>query len=497
MEHVLPPAHGLDLISPWTAHATPAVADAPEPSRPSPFPVDAELNDRISVWLGDQLALPVDAVVNATSEQFNDRTFFTKRLATLSGPELGAAIARLDGCRTGEAKITPGFLLHARYIVHTVGPRYNARYKTAAENALHSCYRGCVQVAKENRLRSIAFCVINSEKRGYPRDEGAHIALRTLRRSLEHFRLDFDRIVFCVDNEADLALYSSLMAVYFPRNAAELRAAAAVLPEECGNEWGETVIEERIIRVGKVGGGGSSEDEGDDDGEVASSWLSPQEKNEEKKNALTTMSPAKEERSGSESTITPEDEETERRYVSYLQRAQTTDLSEFDKMGVVYHTGRDAEGRPIVVVAPCRLPEPLPDMDKLALYLIRVLDPLVNSNYVLIYFHSAMSDRTKPDFSWLKMMYEMFSWKYSRNLQRFFVVHPTFWLKLVNVFFKAFASAEFFEKVTYLDNLTELFSRVPRSQLTIHGDIYKYDRDECGIVWPAETGQATQQTEAL
>jgi Rho GTPase-activating protein 1 len=67
----------------------------------------------------------------------------------------------------------------------------------------------------------------------------------------------------------------------------------------------------------------------------------------------------------------------------------------------------------------------------------------------------------------------MFSWKYSRNLQRFYIVHPTFWLKLVNTFFRTFASAEFFDKVVYLDNLTELFARVPRSQLTLCGAIYQ------------------------
>ena len=116
--------------------------------------------------MGDQLSLEVDGVVHATSEQFSDRSFSTRRIAILAGDELTGAISRLDGCRTGEAKITPGlrdssfrlvsvidqvafdagFNLLARYVIHTVGPRYNVRYKTAAENALHSCYRVSVQV---------------------------------------------------------------------------------------------------------------------------------------------------------------------------------------------------------------------------------------------------------------------------------------------------------------------------------------------------------------
>ena len=122
-------------------------------------------------------------------------------------------------------------------------------------------------------------------------------------------------------------------------------------------------------------------------------------------------------------------------------------------------------------------------MDKFLLYLLRVLDPLVNSDYVLLYFHSHMNDHAKPDFSWMKDVYSIFSWKYSRNLTRFYVVHPTFWLKVVNVGFKAFASADFFDKVEYLDGLTELFDRLPRQQLTVVPEVFEYDRIENGVIW--------------
>ena len=123
-------------------------------TRESSFIVDAELNERVSIWKGDLLSLEVDGVLNATSEQFSDRTVQGKRIAQLAGPELTVAISRLEGCRTGEAKITPGYNLNARYIIHTVGPRYNARYKTAAENALHSCYRVSVQVSLIHVLKT-------------------------------------------------------------------------------------------------------------------------------------------------------------------------------------------------------------------------------------------------------------------------------------------------------------------------------------------------------
>ncbi|KAH1028417.1 hypothetical protein HUJ05_001771 [Dendroctonus ponderosae] len=81
-------------------------------------------------------------------------------------------------CGTGEAKVTQGHYLPARYIIHTVGPKYNMKYQTASENTLHMCYRNTLQKAKEMGLHSIAIPVINSLKRNYPPDQGAHVALR-------------------------------------------------------------------------------------------------------------------------------------------------------------------------------------------------------------------------------------------------------------------------------------------------------------------------------
>ena len=78
---------------------------------------------------------------------------------------------------------------------------------------------------------------------------------------MEHFRTDFDRIVFCVESESDFELYAKMFKFYFPRNAKEMHLAAMELPEDEGNEWGETVIEERVIRVGALGYDSPSQDE--------------------------------------------------------------------------------------------------------------------------------------------------------------------------------------------------------------------------------------------
>ena len=106
----------------------------------------------------------------------------------MAGPELHQECMTLEGCRTGEAKLSKGYGLAAAHVIHTVGPRYNVKYRTAAENALHSCYRNVLQVAKENKIRAVAFCCVNSERKGYPPEDAVHIALRTVRRFLERRR---------------------------------------------------------------------------------------------------------------------------------------------------------------------------------------------------------------------------------------------------------------------------------------------------------------------
>lgn len=102
---------------------------------------------------------------------------------------------------------------------------------------------------KENGLKSIAFQVINSEKRGYPPENGAHIAIRTVRRFLEKYGQSLDLIVFCMDRDEDIVLYSSILPLYFPRSSEEESKVMSLLPEDTGNENGETVIEERKIRI--------------------------------------------------------------------------------------------------------------------------------------------------------------------------------------------------------------------------------------------------------
>jgi len=191
-----------------------------------------------------------------------ERNDLSKRVFAAAGKDLQVAVSKLEGCKTGEARITDGFNLHAKHVIHTVGPRYNEKYQIAAENALHNCYRNCLQLLVENDGHSIAFSVVNSEKRGYPPENGAHIAIRTVRRFLEKWGGPISTVVFCMDNDRDFTLYENTLWMYFPRSKEEEAEAIIKLPEDTGNELGETVVEERMIRI--AGTPGSEETVVDD-----------------------------------------------------------------------------------------------------------------------------------------------------------------------------------------------------------------------------------------
>nr|CAD7397754.1 unnamed protein product [Timema cristinae] len=154
----------------------------------------------------------------------------------------------IPDCRTGEVRVTQGHNLPARFIIHTVGPKYNIKYQSAAENTLHFCYRNVLQKARELEISSIALCVINSVRRNFPPDEGAHIALRTVRRFLDQFGSSLDTVVFVVDN-TDIGIYEVLLPLYFPRSTEEEEVALWQLPANVGGANGEPVQPDRQIRI--------------------------------------------------------------------------------------------------------------------------------------------------------------------------------------------------------------------------------------------------------
>ncbi|CAH0558831.1 unnamed protein product [Brassicogethes aeneus] len=215
----------------------------------SPFPFDPEINQKIVLWTGDISSLQVDAIVNSTNESMSDSNPVSDRIFQRAGSELKEEI-NLDirECRTGEVRVTQGHALPARYIIHTVGPKYNIKYQSASENTLHTCYRNILQKSKENGIHTLAIPVVNSVKRNYPPDEGAHIGLRSVRRFLERHGSCLDTVIFVVD-KLDLGIYEVLLPLYFPRSKFEEDAARWQLPSEVGGPEGEPIMPDRQIRI--------------------------------------------------------------------------------------------------------------------------------------------------------------------------------------------------------------------------------------------------------
>lgn len=161
----------------------------------------------IQVLVADITTLSVDVIVNAANSSLLGGGGVDGAIHHAAGHELLEACRRLDGCPTGEARITPGFRLPAKYVIHTVGPVWQGGDRGEAQ-LLERCYRQSFKLALEYEARSIAFPAISTGVYGYPKEKAARIAVRMMREFENHFGL----IIACCHSVEDERLYLDLIA---------------------------------------------------------------------------------------------------------------------------------------------------------------------------------------------------------------------------------------------------------------------------------------------
>lgn len=167
------------------------------------------IKNQLEIVQGDITKLNCDCIVNAANRSLLGGGGVDGAIHRAAGPELLAECRTLHGCRTGEAKITKGYRLKAKYIIHTVGPIYSGTSEDAVR--LADCYRNSLELAKTYDIHSIAFPAISTGVYGYPLDAATQIAVGTVADWLQnHVGYDM-RVIFCCFDARTAQVYQTKM----------------------------------------------------------------------------------------------------------------------------------------------------------------------------------------------------------------------------------------------------------------------------------------------
>lgn len=488
------------------------LGDGADPGSAPKFPVDAEINSRLYLWRGEPWPLEVDAVVNTTNETL-DESMSSPGLHAAAGPLLAEECAALGGCRTGEARITNGYNLPARRVLHTVGPRYAPKYHTAAENALSLCYRSCLEALIEHGLKSIAFGCIYTETKGYPREPAAHVAIRTVRRFLEKHKDKVAAVIFCTFTLADTEIYKRLLPLYFPRDEGEEDAARGRLPPDVGDENGGALVSERRIRISTLPGHGSLPPTPRSFGPPGEGLGSPAFSRQSTASSRVGVEVLEEELDPSFMMMTRDpDQRREEQWqramhaqqgwwwakwvglkgvggpplspseeaslhARVLARANARTLTDIEEMKILYRGGVDGEGRQVMMVVGAHFLARAMDLDRFVLFVVKEMEPVMQRPFVIVYLHSTRRLPVQPDFGWMRRLEQMLGQRHRTNLHAIYVLHPTLGLKAAVTTLKLLVEPQVWRRVIYVERLLDLFHYVPRTQMTIPDFVVQHDTD--------------------
>ncbi len=166
--------------------------------------IDQKVLAKLKVMQGDITKLDVDAIVNAANSSLLGGGGVDGAIHRAAGPELLAECRTLGGCPTGEAKITGGYNLPARYVIHTVGPIYSG--KPQDKTLLTACYQNSLNLATEKGITSLAFPAISCGVYGYPIEDACRVAVDTTGKFLQHNQT-IEKVIFMLFSPEDLKVY--------------------------------------------------------------------------------------------------------------------------------------------------------------------------------------------------------------------------------------------------------------------------------------------------
>ncbi|NCA86520.1 MAG: O-acetyl-ADP-ribose deacetylase [Clostridia bacterium] len=167
------------------------------------------MNTRIELLKDDITKMDVDAIVNAANQSLRGGGGVDGAIHRAAGRELLQACIGLEGCQTGQAKITPGFRLSAKFVIHTVGPVWNGGDRGEPE-LLRSCYTESMKLASTEKCSSIAFPNISTGVYRFPKEQAAAIAIETVHTYLEKEKFP-EKVIFCCFDNENYEIYKNLL----------------------------------------------------------------------------------------------------------------------------------------------------------------------------------------------------------------------------------------------------------------------------------------------
>ena len=167
------------------------------------------MKNRIEIHKGDITKLKVDAIVNAANTSLLGGGGVDGAIHRAAGRELLEFNRKLGGCKTGDAKISPGFNLPAKYIIHTVGPVWNGG-KDNEDNLLASCYKNSLRLAVENKIKTIAFPAISTGVYRFPLERATKIAVTEIKKFIEKNE-SIEKVIFVCFDEETYSVYQKLI----------------------------------------------------------------------------------------------------------------------------------------------------------------------------------------------------------------------------------------------------------------------------------------------